>query len=927
MKHCLRALIFLCSIATFAQLQPFKISGTLMANDAGQPLESATVYVERVKDSTLVTYTITNQNGYFSIEDKAADKNLKIYITYVGYKTFEKEFVATSEEIELGTIVMKIDANTLDEVVLKSRAPITIKKDTLEFNVSSFKTKKDASVEDLLKKLPGVEVDDEGQITVNGKAVNKILVNGKPFFGDDPTITTRNLTKDIIEKVQVTDTKTDAEAFAGEDADGENKTINLTIKEENNKGIFGRVAAGGGTNDRYEFAGFFNKFDNDQRVSILAGGNNINSPGFSFGEIRKMFGNSRNAFVSGNGAFGVGNRTFGGSDGVTVSRNAGGNYADSFGKKVELSADYFYAGADSEDRTSTQRENILPDSRFFTNSNSESFTENNNHSANVQLDIKVDSTFLINLRPSFTYGKGNRRSSSNEASRDDNNQAINQSSTNSYSENTNRNFNNDLDITKRFGTRGSFIRLGVVVQYDNDTRDDFFQSNVEVFGDTPSQTNRNQFIDDESSLDSYFTDITYRYPILANKLYLDTKFSHREDKRTSIESTFDFDAATQEYTLFNTALSTNFKYINRRSTPGVGLQYSGEKISGNVRASYVLRTLANDDALRPEASFEQRFKALELRGYLTYRFSPKSSLYANYNLNNRPPEISQLQAFQDVSNPLNIITGNPNLEPANEHRVYVGYNNFDFQKRTGFNMYGSFSKTQNQVVQQTIVDENLVRNTTYTNVDGNYYAFAGATYSKDFKVDTLRTVKVSAGLSVNNNRTINFNNGEKYASTNNSLSPNIRLTLTWKKVLELIPNYRPSFTKSTFDLVGFDDRQFLQHTLGLQTATFLPKRLEWRNDINYNYNPDVGVGFQRSSWFWNSTLAYSVLQDTGTLTLKAFDLLGQNANARRSQTQNYIQDSQSLVLQQYFMLSFSWKFNSLGKKGEINDNGGFYIFN
>ena len=347
MKQCLRALLFFCSLTTFAQFQPFTISGTLTAEDTQKPLESATIYVERAKDSTLVTYTISDQDGAFRIEEKTTDPNLKIYISYVGFETYEKEFEATSEEINLGTIVMKTNANTLDEVVLKSRAPITIKKDTLEFNVKSFKTKKDATVEDLLKKLPGVEVDAEGQITVNGKEVNKILVNGKPFFGDDPTITTRNLTKEIIEKVQVTDTKTDAEAFAGEASDGQNKTINLTIKEENNKGVFGRVAGGAGTDERYEFAGFFNRFDNDQRISVLAGGNNINSAGFSFGEIRKMFGGGRSIFTSSDGSFGIDGRRFGGGDGIVRSRNAGANYADTYGEKFEITADHFYAGSNS----------------------------------------------------------------------------------------------------------------------------------------------------------------------------------------------------------------------------------------------------------------------------------------------------------------------------------------------------------------------------------------------------------------------------------------------------------------------------------------------------------------------------------------------------------------------------------------------------
>src|SRR5690606_17312609 len=310
----MKIFLFVCTLCwasiSFSQTK-FKISGQLVAEQDSIALESATVYLETFNDSTLVTYTITDKNGKFSLEDRAYTDRLRLTISLVGFETFNKEIILDKEEINLGTISMP-EANMLDEIVIKSRAPITVKKDTLEFNVASFKTKKDANVEDLLKELPGVEGDDDGKITVKGKEVNKILVNGKPFFGDDPTITTRNLTKDLIEKVQISDTKTKAEGFTGEAGDSENKTINLTIKEENNKGVFGRVAAGAGTDERYEYAGMVNIFDNERRISVLAGGNNINSAGFSFGEIRKMFGGGNSVSWNSNGSFAIDGRSFGG---------------------------------------------------------------------------------------------------------------------------------------------------------------------------------------------------------------------------------------------------------------------------------------------------------------------------------------------------------------------------------------------------------------------------------------------------------------------------------------------------------------------------------------------------------------------------------------------------------------------------------------
>jgi len=923
MKYRFSLLFLVVSISTFAQQSSFTLSGTLIGQADKQGIESATIYLERIQDSSLVTYTISDKNGKFYIEDKTSDEYLRLFISSIGYQSIQKNIKIDATQIELGVFEL-IQGETLDEVFIKSRAPITIKKDTLEFNVKSFKTRKDANVEDLLKELPGVEVDEEGQITVNGKEVNKILVNGKPFFSDDPTIATRNLTKEIIEKVQVTDTKSDAEAFAGEDSDGENKTINLTISEENNKGVFGRVAAGAGTDERYEYAGFFNRFNNDQRVSVLLGGNNINSPGFSFGEIRKMFGGARNINFRGGGGFQFDNRNFGGSQGIVTSRNTGANFADSFGKGLEISADYFHSGTDGEDQSSSERENILPDSRFFTNSNSESTSNSSSHSGNLKFDIKIDSTFLINIRPSIRFSEGEQRFRRDETSLDEENSITNQGSTSSVSSTETRNFMNNLDITKRFGDRGAFVKFTMTNEFDTNKGDDFLESETLLFGDMPETIARNQFTDTDFELNSFFGQLSYRYPLIANKLFLDARIHHRDDTRENVESTFDFDENTQGYTRFNTDLSTNFKYTNQRTTPSFALQYSSEKMSANIKLGRVFRTLSNDDALRPETTFSKRFEAFEFNSFVSYRFSPKSSFYGNYSTNNRPPDISQLQPFQDVSDPLNIVTGNPNLEPSNSHQMYVGYNAFDFQKGTGFNVHSGFNANNNQVVPKTTVDENFVRNTTYANVDGNYSLWASGSYSKNIKIDTLRNLKYRFGLNVNSNKTINFNNDQEYASTAVSFTPNMRLTFNWKEVMDIIPNYRIAFTRTTYDLDLFDDRQFLNHTLGVQTATFLPKKLEWRNSIDFNYNPDVSPGFQKSAWFWNTTLAYSVLKDSGTISLKIYDLLDQNTNARRSATQNYIQDSQSLVLRRYAMISFSWKFNSLGKKGDTEDHGMFF---
>lgn len=910
---------------SFSQSKDFKISGKIISYQDDSPLEAATVYLERKTDNSLVAYTISDKNGDFEIEDKTTGETLNFLVSYVGYQTYKKEIIINKANIVLEPIKLKISTDALDEILIKSSAPVTIKKDTLEFNVSSFKTKKDANVEDLLKQLPGVEIDDNGKIKVNGKEVNKILVNGKPFFGNDPSITTKNLTKDIIEKIQVVDTKTKSEAFTGEEGDTENKTINLTIKEENNKGVFGRVAAGVGTNKRNEFAGMFNRFDNDQRISILVGGNNINSPGFSFGEIEKMFGSGNSRFNS-NGAFNINGRQFGGGEGITTSKLAGINYADNIGEKVELASDYFYSNSNSENEKSSQRETILSDSRFFSNSESSSNNDTQSHTINTDIEIKIDSTFLINIKPSFSLSRTTTDFVSDDETLNENLELVNQSSLTSFVENELNNFSSEISATKKFGAKGAFVRLNIENRFNENESDDFINSISEVFADTPETIQRNQFTDDTRKSNNFSTNILYKLPIIAKTFFVNFEYEYQNNTDENVKSTFDFDEAENTFNTFNEALSTDFEYTDTRSAPRVELNYRKEKLSARFGVASIFRTLKNKDGLRPQFDVERDFNAIELRSYFNYRFSKKASIYFNYSLSNRPPDLRQLQAFEDVSNPLNTIIGNPNLEPTNENRIYLGFNAYNWKERTGFYLFASITSNRNAVVTKTLVDPTtLKRITTYDNVNGNNNGYFGVDYSKKIKLDSINSIRFKVGNWVNFSKNVNFNNEIKYASNNITLNPNIGIDYIWEGVFEFKPRYRLSFTNNKFDIDAFEDRNFTQHNLDFKTAFFLPKGFEWQNDITYNYNSNIADGFQKSAWFWNVSLAYSVLKEKGTISLKVYDLLNQNTNARRSATQDFIEDTQSTVLRQYFMLNFSWKFNSLGAKGETKGNSRYYL--
>ncbi len=922
MKKLLFLLFIFSLLSANAQSYRFNITGTIQSEKDKKPIEAATIHLEKVKDSTVLSYTISDEKGNFSLEGKSYDKNMKLYISFIGMNNYSKLVSLDKESnIKLGVISLKEESNLLNEVVIKSRAPITVKKDTLEFNVKSFKTKKDANVEDLLKKLPGVEVDEQGKITVNGKPVNKVLVNGKPFFGDDPTITTKNLTKEIIEKVQITDSKSKSEAFTGEKGDANNKTINLTIKKENNKGWFGRVTVGGGTDERYEGATMVNRFNNNTRFSLIAGTNNINSPGFSFGEIQKMYGGG-SMWMSSGGSFSVGGRSFGGGNGIVTSKIGGFTYADEYKKGFDINANYIFSESNSNDVSKNNRAYNLPDRQYFTNTTSLSNNDNTNHNFDTELDIKIDSTFLINIRPKFTFNSRTQNSNRNEESLDENSVLTNRFSSTNFSDSETKSFENKISITKKFGRKGSFLKAVITNRVRTADRERRNNSIIEIFGTDASTEIRDQKSTVSDDLNSIRSRLTYRIPILEKKLFIDAKYRYSRSERENIDSTFDFNATDNSFSDFNIDLSSNFEYNDITTTPSLSLEFESKKFNIGVEMGKVYRTLENLDKLRPNLNLNRTFNNLLFSTNLRYSLKKNGSIYLNYSIDNNPPSISQIQPFTNVRNPSNLITGNPNLKPSQSHRVYLNINKYNWQKRTGFFAYISGNLRNDQIVNKTSIDDNLISTTTYENVDGAYDFWGGANYNKSFKLDSITSVNARVGINSGFSKNINLFNEVKNISKSTSLTPNLGFEFTWNKVLSIEPRYEISFTKTTFNNEVNQLQNFTSHSLNIRTRTNVPKKLEWRNDIRYSFNPNV-IGFNRAAWFWNSTLAYSILKDKASITLKAYDLLNQNTNARRRTASNYIEDTESTVLQQYFMLGFSWKFNSLGKKGKVNE----YNFN
>ncbi|TRZ43111.1 outer membrane beta-barrel protein [Robertkochia solimangrovi] len=914
--------LYLLLLAVFlsgvSYAQDYMITGRVSDADTKEALEASTVYVESIQDSVMVSYTITGKEGIFELEFRTRLKSINLFVTYNGYESVKKTITLDQQKFDMGDIPLSIQAEQLEGVdVVAERVPIVIKKDTLEFNANSFKTRPDANVEDVLKKLPGVEVDLDGNIKVNGKEVNRVLVNGQVFFDSDPKVATKNLPKDIIEKIQITDTKTKEQEFKGQQGDGETKTINLTIRKDKNKGMFGRFMAGYGTDDRYQANGLLNYFKDTKRISILGSSNNINSPGFSMDEVFGAVGGGRGRggvnIVRGGSGFSINGISFGGGQGITTSSSLGGDFAVSEKDKYEISTNYFYSNGDSFNEQRTSRENILPDGSYFTDSEGRSEGLSNSHRGGANLEFDIDKTLRINVNPNMSVSNTNTTSTNSTISRDADGSLINSNETSTISDGEVRNFSNQVEIFKRLDTIGKVIR----VSFANDNSESLNTSNLlterNIYGDNATSESLDQLTEVKNNSDSYTFGISYEHPI-TSKLNIEAQYEYDYSEQKNERSVYDFNVATGDYDSFNQTLSSDFDFRNIRQSPSLGLNYRSEKVWFSLSGIYQMNDIRNEDFLQ-QTSFSKDYENMLFRLRGRFQFGKNFNLFTRYNASVDVPSISQLQPVPDVSNPLNIVVGNPDLNPTVNHNLSMNINNFDWRKGTGLFMYVNYSYQQDQVVAVTTTDEDFLRTTEYTNIDGSYSYNVGVGYSKQIKQDSTLNMSVRLDPNLTYSKSLSYNNASLLEAK--TFAPGVRLstTLNFREMVEVEPQYNISFNETKYNLEAFDNVSFISHTAGLKTTTYWPKNIIWGNDINYTYNGNVGEGFDKDALFWNMSLGAELFKQKVSLKVIAYDLLDQNINTTRSTGVDYIQDTQGTVLQQYFMVTLTYKFDQFGGKG------------
>jgi len=917
-------LFFVLFSLTLSAQNSFTIKGNVKSREANKPLDAATVYITSVKDSTVIDYSITETNGNFSIVVRKQTQPFVLKIASLGYQTYEKEYPSLTSNLIVGEILVDDAVTNLGEIEIKSEAPpVRIKNDTLEFNASSFKVNPDSNVEALLKQLPGVEVGKDGKIKVNGKEVNEILVNGKSFFGKDGAVAIKNLPSEIIDKIQVSDTKTKEEQLTGQGASSENKSINITIQEDKNKGLFGKFTGGYGSDERYEASGLINYFKDKQKISFLGASNNINAVGFSMDEIFDAMGGGRNrSFYSNkNGSFGVDDMMFGGGNGITQSSMIGLNFADEWFKDLEPSGSYFYTNSTNENRNRSRTENLLPANpetgeinSFITESSGYSETKNDGHNLSLEFEYRIDSLTTLSFSPKFTK---NNTASDDFSERFSTNELglINESTSSAISDRTSQNFQSDFYIMRKFTKKGR--SLGITFNNTNKTNDTnkknksetYFFQDPDLEDDIRNQRELNDIKDN-----AYFARIGYLEPI-SDSITLNLRIGYHWKDYGNRKSTFDYNEGTQAYSDGNDLLSYDLTSRTRVFNPLVGINVRKKKISmGFYAGTQVIDFENNSEFLGESGSVNKKYIYPTANGWVSYKFSKSKSIYSYYNFNVTLPTVNQLLPVIDLSNPLSQITGNPDLGPRKDHNFYFSFNDYDYNSKSGFYIYGGVNFIESEIVTSRVFDPaDLISRITYQNIDNMMSGFAGFNWNKNIKKEE-NTFRVGFDMSSNYNVSKGLTNNEQYRSEGISLEPSINFGWDYGELLTIEPSYTYNWNRTNFSNYTIDKSSYFTHNFKLQTTSRWPKHVIFGNDFGYTYNSNISDGFKKDFFLLNSSLGYNFMADKLLFKVKVYDLLNQNQSAVRNITPTAIQDIENTVLKRYVMFSLTYQIEKFGGK-------------
>jgi hypothetical protein len=902
MKKNLYLILFVLFPAVVFAQNRTSVKGQIIDSASKAPIERATVAIVSAKDTTLISYTLTQKNGNFNLSGIPTGIDTRLIVSAMSYNTFRKTLTfKPGENKSIGSIFL--NTRSLQEIVIKGeRSPIVIKKDTLEFNTEAFKTRPNAAVEDLLKLLPGVQVNMDGTILINGKTVSKVLIDGKRFFGSDPTIATKNLDAELVDKVQVYDDR-------DEDPDHKlterqvGKIINLKMKSKIKKSTIGKIYGGEGTRGRYEGGGIISNFRDTLQVSAIGLTNNLTRTGFSSSELSGMGGFNRSGGAAQyDGTFG-GN----GDGGIERMRSGGVNINNDYGKKLKINLMYFYYNYVKDYNSKSLNQQKLGDTLLTTQNANTYQLRQRRHTVSTLIEMQPDTSHRIrfdarlDISPTSSNGDGitNTFNSLTPKLTD----LLNKTSSNSLA----NEFSDNFMYYQKLKKQGASLTIGQSFSSNRSNSDDYNYNNLTSFTPDINPSLLDRYA---NSVNTYYTAsvyATYNTPFskkVSNELFLNSRYYYTANKLSTYDNTptgsYDSFLADQSSDLARSHYIQNIKNtlsynITSNLTLKAGLDLEIQSLTNNF----------NSIAPNSYQHYVYLFPLIKLNGQ---KFD--LSYYESAN----PPSLNQIQPITKQISPVETLSGNPNLTPSRLHALDFSYYTNNNDKQTYTSIWGSAKLTSNNIVQVSTKDANGFVTSTYTNKNGGWNANAGIAKGKQFKRSKIWHFSLNSAVYANYDQRSFFFNGDGGTQYDYVLTGAQNVGINYRSIVDANVTYYLSNDITKYRGVDYPSVSSLRHTLSSNATINLSKRFIFDMQYQYRYNPQIPAGFSRSSNVLNLAATLMMFkQNKGQIKASVYDIFDQNTSTYRYAANNSITSGENQILRRYFLLTYQYKISTIKK--------------
>lgn len=907
--------------------QNVQLKGTVTDTINHTSIDLASIAVITQKDSLLVKSTRSNAQGKFQLTN-LKDGDYFLLVSYPKFVDFVEKFSIHNGQADYsGNVVLTPVSTLLDEIVI-SQPPIRIKGDTTEYIADSFKVRQNATAEELLKELPGIQVDKDGKIMAQGKKVEKVLVEGDEFFSDDPTVATRNLRADAIQKVQVYDKKSDQAAFTGIDDGQSVKTIDLKLKDNAKNGYFGKASVAG-LDKYYNATAMLNAFKAKRKFSVFGVASNTDQTGLSFGDQSSLgFGGTGGSFMGANfsggggvmmvsgGSSGSNGLSAGNSygQGLPESIKAGLHYGDKWNDgKNSAGGDYLFNQINLRSGGNTFSQNTLLDSVYYSRSSSNSHSSKIQQALNSTIELNLDSSSQVKITLKGNVGRSDSRGENRSEALSEKMMPVNSSLSNTTNHNTIQSLSTNAFYRKRFKKQGRTMSININQQYNNSISDGLLDNVASFFDGNGNQTG--QQITDQNKVNTATSQVweikaSYTNP-LGKKSILEVNygFNYNDNYQKNLSYNKDLNG---KYTELVDSLSSIFDYLYNTHTGGLNYRYNGKKINFSAGGSLSSTHVDQKDRFK-NTNRSYGYTNLFPRANLQYKFNSFSNVNINYSGSTSQPTIDQLQPLLNNSDPMNILIGNPNLKQSFSNSMGINYNSFQMLKDQYIFLGVNITTTANQINSSYTIDSKGRKVTQYINVNGNYTASVFGGFSR--KLGKTWRLSFSPSTSVSQNS--NYINGVKNLSKSFQVTPSLSFSKYNAEKYDLSFNYSPSYNKSKSSISSVASQNYWIQNLSFNGRYTLPLKIDIASDISYQYRQKLNAADTKNQVvIWNAYAEKRFLKkEQLTLRFSINDILNQNSGYERTIQPTSITERNYLTFKRYALFTLTYNFNTTGTGG------------